>query len=200
MAAAVHVISRKREAARQSKRTQQKQIEEVFQEFDVNKNGLLERTELSGFLRFLNNDKPVSDDEVALVLHIADSYDGVLDGGVSRKEFLVAADAWSSYNSNKDYVMKLMSKFDKSKNGTLSQEELKELLQDLNDGDPPSASELEQVFRFADKKDGTIDGVIKPTELVFAISFWYSMLEEEKSLFDKVSNNYRCGPSGCLIV
>ncbi|KAK3235447.1 hypothetical protein CYMTET_54340 [Cymbomonas tetramitiformis] len=200
MAAAIYVAKKKRDAAKQKKREEQKKIDEVFRQFDETRSGSLNRAELAEFLKFLNEETPVSDDEVSLVLHIADSHDGVLDGGVSRKEFLVAADAWSAYQSNKGYIQEVMSKYDKSQTGTLSREELKEFLQDLNDGEPPSDSDLEQVLRFADGKDGVIDGVIKPTEIVFAVSIWYSMLDEEGSLFGKICNNYTPSGQGCVIV
>lgn len=200
MAAAIYVATKKREAAKQKKREQQQQIEEVFRQFDATKSGSLNRAELAEFLKFLNDNEPVSDDEVTLVLYIADSHDGVLDGGVSRKEFLVAADAWSAYKSNEGYVKEIMSKYDKSQSGNLCREELRQLLQDLNDGEPPSASDLEHVLRFADGKDGVIDGVIKPTEIVFAVSFWYSMLEEERGLFGRISKNYTQSGQGCVLV
>lgn len=72
---------------------QQAEIDQIFAEFDENKNGTLDTGELEAFLRKLRPDSDVTDADTQYVLQKCDA-DG--DGTISREEVLPVCAVWQT--------------------------------------------------------------------------------------------------------
>eukprot|EP00854_Cymbomonas_tetramitiformis_P011868 gene11868-14014_t len=101
-----------------------------------------------------------------MVLHVADAADGKLNGMVDRKEFLLAIDAWKSYQDNLELIRTTMQTYDINNSGVLERDQL--------------------------AQDGITNGAINSTELMFAINLWFSMLEEEEEIAATIQKKKSC--------
>eukprot|EP00928_Gymnodinium_smaydae_P097845 TRINITY_DN895_c0_g1_i1.p1 TRINITY_DN895_c0_g1~~TRINITY_DN895_c0_g1_i1.p1 ORF type:complete len:232 (-),score=38.35 TRINITY_DN895_c0_g1_i1:104-727(-) len=66
-------------------------MEKVLKRYDKSGNGKLERDELRAYLNHLNGEKPVTDEEVDLVLSQADVFE---DGAINLPELVRATSIW----------------------------------------------------------------------------------------------------------
>jgi len=159
-----------------------KEISELMKKYDTNNTGKLEKGQLAVLMRDLNNGSDPSNEEVNWVMFKADTSKGARNFGVDSDELMCAIRTWKGYLDNKDYLDKTFEKYDTNKSGSLEREQLKALMTDLVEGDNPAPNdkEVSKVLYEADRKDGSMDGSINKTELMYAISLWYNMIEEKR--------------------
>jgi len=174
-------LKRRAEAIEKAKEDA-KVVEAMMAKYDTNKSGKLEQEQLAVMLKDLNNGAEPTQDEVNWVFHKADTCTGKRNYGVDPGEVGYAIRIWKGYLDNKEYLEGMFDKYDTEKAGFLSKEQLKVLLTDLCDPDtaPPDEKEVNHILYEADRKDGELDGNIKKTELMYAISLWYTMVKHRK--------------------
>uniref|UniRef100_A0A7S0R6X3 EF-hand domain-containing protein n=1 Tax=Pyramimonas obovata TaxID=1411642 RepID=A0A7S0R6X3_9CHLO len=184
MSAAVVAAAARRSAKRQQKQKhemqeRQKAAYKIFQKFDTDHSGTLDDVQLRNMLAYANEGKPVSDEVVRWCRGVAEASDAAnRANGVSLRGCMMAVDAFYAYKKNEPQINELFSQYDTNKSGVLEPDQLKALLTDLNDGVAPSPEELHWVISTTDKRDGVLEGTINKAEVMFAISLWYSVLDE----------------------
>eukprot|EP01006_Ploeotia_vitrea_P056171 TRINITY_DN68072_c8_g5_i1.p1 TRINITY_DN68072_c8_g5~~TRINITY_DN68072_c8_g5_i1.p1 ORF type:complete len:194 (+),score=18.24 TRINITY_DN68072_c8_g5_i1:39-620(+) len=163
-----------RSRAQKRHRELDKEIDALFQKYDLDHSHYLEREELARLLTDMNDGHPPTDGELQWVLYSADKSDGSLNGKVNRKEVKEGIKAWKSFRDNRSEIDAIFNKYDVSHSGSLNESELQAVLTDLNDGERPTTEEVQWVLRKADQADGVTNGGVDKTELTAAISLWYS--------------------------
>ncbi|KAI9270372.1 calmodulin [Phascolomyces articulosus] len=130
------------------------QIEEYrasFQQFDKDNNGTIDAKELGGVMRSLN--MSVSETEVKSMIRELDA-DG--SGSIDFEEFLSMLTRTKSNVDTQQELLETFKVFDKNNDGTISANELREVMNNL--GEKMSEAELEQMLLEADaNKDGVIN-------------------------------------------
>ncbi|KAK3271586.1 hypothetical protein CYMTET_20080 [Cymbomonas tetramitiformis] len=181
-----------RKQAADRKKAQQDHITSIFNKYDTDSSGKLSKLQLTKLLTDLNQGNIPTEEELAMVLHVADAADGKLNGMVDRKEFLLAIDAWKSYQDNLELIRTTMQTYDINNSGVLERDQLAQLLKDINDGQAPTEEEIDFILISADLRDGITNGAINSTELMFAINLWFSMLEEEEEIAATIQKKKSC--------
>merc|ERR1711963_880217 len=105
----------------------------IFNKFDADKSGYLERGEFIELLKEYNKGQTPKDEEIQWMLNVADKNE---DDKISKSELLYAMQAWYGYTHMSKEFSDLFEKFDKDGNGYLDPHEFAELLTQLNDGKP----------------------------------------------------------------
>eukprot|EP01006_Ploeotia_vitrea_P001030 TRINITY_DN104086_c0_g1_i1.p1 TRINITY_DN104086_c0_g1~~TRINITY_DN104086_c0_g1_i1.p1 ORF type:complete len:216 (+),score=39.27 TRINITY_DN104086_c0_g1_i1:56-703(+) len=165
----------KRKKAHDERLKLAKQLDQLFQQYDVDHTGKLEKNELISLLTELNDNVPPTEAEINYILHEADNSE--VDKCIDRKELKAALVAWKEYKKDEPVIRKMLDKYDKNNNQIFEFDELKEILTDLNDGNTPTNDEVEWVLNQADHTDGIVDGALNTTEIMVAIGLWYSHCE-----------------------
>eukprot|EP01006_Ploeotia_vitrea_P062300 TRINITY_DN81195_c0_g1_i1.p1 TRINITY_DN81195_c0_g1~~TRINITY_DN81195_c0_g1_i1.p1 ORF type:complete len:205 (-),score=21.94 TRINITY_DN81195_c0_g1_i1:342-902(-) len=168
------VSSNRRRQAAEKRKKNSAFIERLFDRFDTDRTGKLDRGQLTNLLTELNEGVKPPDFEVQWVLHTADKTDGHIDNQISRREIRPALDAFKSYKEHEGEIDAIFRKYDTNNSGKLEENQLARVLTDLNDGTAPTADEVKWVLQMADKADGIMNGGVNKTELMLAISLWYS--------------------------
>mmetsp|Transcript_46520 Transcript_46520/g.81919 ORF Transcript_46520/g.81919 Transcript_46520/m.81919 type:complete len:217 (-) Transcript_46520:198-848(-) len=178
---------RRRETKEAKKKT--KALQAVMAKYDTNKSGKLEADQVRQLLTDTDGTtpkgQPPTEDELDFVLKVADQSG---DGSLSFSELEFALKSWNVYLRQKDKMGDAFDTYDKSRNGELSQEEMKAYLTDLNNKYPVSDEEVEWVMQEADVFG---DGKIRKVEMVMATSAWYA-LADAKEVRDQKSSSF-CG-------
>ncbi|KAI7860180.1 calmoduline [Circinella umbellata] len=123
-----------------------------FQQFDKDGNGTIDARELGGVMKALN--MSVSEVEVKSMIRELDA-DG--SGSIDFEEFLSMLSR-TKFNGNdaQQELLETFKVFDKNNDGTISANELREVMSNL--GERMSEAELEQMLLEADaNKDGVIN-------------------------------------------
>ncbi|EKX35420.1 hypothetical protein GUITHDRAFT_118437 [Guillardia theta CCMP2712] len=95
-------------------------------------------------------------------------------------------------------IMKLMNKYDKSKDGKLDKKEFGDLLQEVNDGVRPPDEEITHIYQVADREgQGDKDGTLDLQEVKSAIESWRAYLQN-KDQIDEAFKKYDTDHSGKL--
>jgi Ca2+-binding EF-hand superfamily protein len=102
--------------------------------FDKSGSGRLDKSELFALLTEQACGTEPTQEELDFVLCAADESDGRMNGHVNKHELEAALEVWLALRDSKPKVEAYMTKYDVDHNGELSKNELKALLQDLNDG------------------------------------------------------------------
>lgn len=179
-------VSRRRaEAAAEQRRfweelERQNKISKIITKYDKEKNGKLDKSELSAMLQDLAGGDAPTEEEASFVLHVADSSDKKIDGYIGKQELETAIQIWRNYLSSKSEIEANFAKYDTNNSGKLELGQLKALLTDLNEGIAPKDEEVEDIMEEADGHAGSKTGGINKTELTFAISLWYGHIEENQ--------------------
>lgn len=162
-------------------------IHEVFQKYDPQNLGCLDRCQILEVLKDLNSDKPPTEDELDYILAVADqaeSNNQPQAKRVYRNQLMAAVDAWKTYKDNEGTINEYFDRYDVSKTGSLGKKQLCQLLTDLDTGKVPSETELNYIIFSADRKvqwkDGKINRAINRPELMYAIGLWYALVGEER--------------------
>jgi|EP00670_Eutreptiella_braarudii_P005237 Ca2+-binding EF-hand superfamily protein len=162
---------RREEAAR--KRQEDLHIRSLIKKYDKTHTNGLNRAELAELLKDLNNGVAPTDDEVDWVLKQADREGNQL---VSPHEMETALSMWANHQKNKAQVEVVFKKYDTNNSGRLERDQVRNLLTDLNDKNPPSEAELNWVMSQADISQ---DGTLRKPEIMHAVTAWYTHVEEK---------------------
>uniref|UniRef100_A0A7S0YS44 EF-hand domain-containing protein n=1 Tax=Hemiselmis tepida TaxID=464990 RepID=A0A7S0YS44_9CRYP len=163
----------------------QNKLKKVLRKYDTEKTGFLERKELGEMLTDLNDGEAPSDEEVLWVLRVADSKNQDVDDRLDVTELDAAIETWNSYLANRTMIADAFRRYDTNNSGKLEAHQLKAFLASLNDGVVPTDEEVSLVMDKADGYMANPTGGINRTELLFAISIWYTHSEEMRSCFGK---------------
>jgi len=155
------------------------QLNKIVRKFDKNKSGKLERAQVMELLTAIDSSTPEgtqpSDEETDWVIKVADKAgDGCIDAG----ELQEAIACWMTYVDKREEMERMVEKYDVSKTGKLSRDEVKAYLTDLNGGKEVTEEELDMVFKAADAFG---DGQIHIPELQIATACWYGYVERKKN-------------------
>ena len=174
---------------------QQAFIKDVLNRFSSN-GSVLNSKEVASWLAGLSQDEGISDDELKWILMLGNKstesdkkYRGSmkeldLDKAVIFSDtFEFVMDSWITYVKNKPTIKGIFQKFDVDRSGSLSREEVTEMLTMLNEGEKPEDEDVQWVMQSADEI-GDGEGIEKP-EVLQLISAWYirpsldTVLEED---------------------
>jgi len=95
------------------------------------------------------------------------------------------------------FIRSLMVKYDKSQSGNLQPDELKELLKDLNHGEPVTDEEVGTILNSVDHRNGYVNGCIDLDELETALLVWKNY-KENAPLIVSTFEKYDTDQSGKL--
>ena len=141
----------------------------LMKKYDVNESGDLDRSQLKQLMTDYNNKVEPNEEEVSFVLKMADARS---TGSVSdENEIKEAVSAWKGLQRDMDLINARYEHYDNNQSGKLEKGQLKVLLQDLNEGIPPTKAEVEWVLAAADKSES---GGVDHDELRAAIAIWYT--------------------------
>lgn len=169
------LCSDKRLKHRDSWNTSEIKIQELFAAHDQNGSGFLEQDEFREVLREFNDGWLPSDQEVTLILRLADLN---RDGSISQAELHYALRAWHTYKNLSGEVLRLISEFDSDESGRLDFQQLKDLLTSLNGGVSVSLPEVQWVHDIGDVNG---DGRLDRSELMGAVAAWYVHVDRRQS-------------------
>ncbi|CAE7198823.1 unnamed protein product [Symbiodinium natans] len=148
-------------------------MSKMIQNYDSQQKGGLDRAELQALLADLTS-TDVTLDELDFFFSVNDSSG---DGMIGPDELPAVLRIWDSHIHELEYVRDLMTKFDGNRDGGLQREELRKLLQDLNDGMDVDDAEVDYVMEEADLMG---NGVVTSMELKRAIAFWYGNVHHQR--------------------
>eukprot|EP00281_Chroomonas_sp_CCMP1168_P023599 CAMPEP_0206231934 /NCGR_PEP_ID=MMETSP0047_2-20121206/11118_1 /ASSEMBLY_ACC=CAM_ASM_000192 /TAXON_ID=195065 /ORGANISM="Chroomonas mesostigmatica_cf, Strain CCMP1168" /LENGTH=214 /DNA_ID=CAMNT_0053655579 /DNA_START=88 /DNA_END=732 /DNA_ORIENTATION=+ len=155
-------------------------MKKMLQKYDKSKTNTLNKDEVGDMLQDLNKGVRPTDEEITWVLHVADSQNMDLDNELDVNEIEHAIDAWHSYTSNANMIKDVFNRYDINNSGQLEKPQLKAFLTELNEGVHPTDQEVDAIMREADGQVVLPSGGINKTELMFAISLWYTHTESTK--------------------
>jgi len=167
----------KRMEAQAKERKRRVQMGKVIKQYDTNKSGKLERDQIIKLLTDMDTSTPPgtapSDEQVEFLLKVADKQG---DGAIEAGELEEVITCWHTFIENKQEWEDKMAKYDVSNTGTLSKEEVKAYLTDVNGGKDVSDEEVDMVMKDADVLG---NGTLNKIELQRATAAWYSYVEEK---------------------
>jgi len=154
-------------------------LNSIFKRYDKNKSNKLERPQIIQLLTDIDSSTPQgtppTDEEVDWIIKAVDREgDQCIDIG----ELQEAIVCWRTYTEKRDELEATLAKYDVSKTGKLSKDEVKSYLVDLNGGMEVTDVELEMVIKEADVLG---DGSIDKMDLQRATAQWYAYVEKEKN-------------------
>lgn len=162
---------------RKAEKTRQAELKQLIKKYDTNGSGQLEADQLKEFLKSLaeKNGQTVYDDEVK---YIMDRYDKNAGGGIGSDEIAGAIFCFECHMRTKTKFDPLFDKYDTRKDGKLNKDELKKLLEELNQGVPVSDEDVDYVMKEADLLGS---GSVERPELARAVALWYNLVDVRKS-------------------
>eukprot|EP00933_Yihiella_yeosuensis_P008703 TRINITY_DN114297_c0_g1_i1.p1 TRINITY_DN114297_c0_g1~~TRINITY_DN114297_c0_g1_i1.p1 ORF type:complete len:207 (-),score=39.38 TRINITY_DN114297_c0_g1_i1:209-808(-) len=156
-------------------------LNKILKAYDKSKTKRLERNELIKLMTNIDTQTPKgtapSDEEVDYVMKTCDQDES---GAIDVDEIGEVLSVWMTYCSTREELAQKLEKYDVSKTGGLSKEELKAYLIDLNGGYQVTDEEVEMVFQQADVLG---NGTITKIEIQKATAVWYAHVEHNKSKF-----------------
>eukprot|EP00286_Rhodomonas_abbreviata_P012464 CAMPEP_0181316290 /NCGR_PEP_ID=MMETSP1101-20121128/15816_1 /TAXON_ID=46948 /ORGANISM="Rhodomonas abbreviata, Strain Caron Lab Isolate" /LENGTH=211 /DNA_ID=CAMNT_0023423527 /DNA_START=217 /DNA_END=852 /DNA_ORIENTATION=- len=155
-------------------------LQELMEKYDKSKTGNLDREELADLLMDASSGgrKP-SDEEINFVLNTTHREDKTAADRITKSEIAAALDVWKTHEASLAEVEAHFAKYDVNKSGKLERNQLKALLTDLDEGLAPTDEEVDMVMKTADGATGDPTGGINKTELMLAISLWYTHVEDK---------------------
>lgn len=127
------------------------QIKEVFDSFDIDRNGTITPNDLRNSLQAFGFNATKE-----TIYDIMAEFDENESGGLSFKEFLQMLMVKSQFTESRNEVQKVFSKYDYNRKGWITCEDLKMMGKEL--GEEIENEELEQMFKNADENgDGKIN-------------------------------------------
>eukprot|EP00928_Gymnodinium_smaydae_P098717 TRINITY_DN9242_c0_g1_i1.p1 TRINITY_DN9242_c0_g1~~TRINITY_DN9242_c0_g1_i1.p1 ORF type:complete len:217 (-),score=38.14 TRINITY_DN9242_c0_g1_i1:181-831(-) len=147
-------------------RMKEKKIDSWLKRFDLNGDGVFQRSELKVLMEELNDGMPVSKEDVQ---HIMSTCDVSRTGVINRHEIMFAVKLWTEHIEMQEDLAEWMAKYDVDKSGSLDKVQLKSLLYELNDMVEVRDTVVDWVMRHGDE---TRSGKLGPWELERAITAW----------------------------
>ena len=132
------------------------------------------REELHSFMVQLNGGMHVSKAAVDYVLLISDVHDPTQISPAQIKDALAY---WRTLRLQQEEIDAHFDRYDKDGNGVLQRDEVKHLLDDLNEGIPVSSAEVSWAIHSADMDNS---GTLNREELRAAVSWWYLHVAKSK--------------------
>ena len=151
-----------------------KQWNDIFDRFDANHDGKLQPDELKSLVKWLNQEREPTEEEMGFIYHAVHPEGVGPDYEMSRTELQVAAMTYQSYATDQDFINRTLTKYDTNHDGKLDREEVINMLTELNNGNAPLPEEVEYVF---ENSDWDHSGTLTRTEIKVAISAWYALIE-----------------------
>lgn len=170
---------RRRREAVERDRKRRAQLAKLLRTYDKNNSGKLDGSELAKLMTDLDDSTPPgtppTEGELNFVMRVADvSGDKRVDIG----ELAAAISRWRAFTDHRSEFEEIMQEYDVSNTGTLSKDEAKKYLKDLNGGVELTVEEFDCVFKEADVLG---NGVLNKMELQEATTSWYLSMQEKKS-------------------
>ncbi|CAK0901092.1 unnamed protein product [Prorocentrum cordatum] len=156
-------------------------LNRLIAKFDHDRNRKLEKDQLIELLTAIDSSTPEgttpSEEEVNFVIRSADKSN---DGCISADELEDAMCVWMTYMDHREDWDELLKKHGKNDAGTLTREECKQYLKDLNGGRDVEEYELDMVMIEAEVNGS---GVITKMKLRSATAVWYGHVERQHTRF-----------------
>lgn len=179
VATPVSAAEQKRRDAAYKEYQHKVRLNKIIRKFDANKSGKLEKEQVMALLTETDSSTPPgtapSEEEVNWILRCADKAG---DGCIEASEVEEAIGCWRTFTEKRAEWDEKLEKYDTSKTGSLSKEEIRQYLNDLNGGKPVTDAELDMVFQDADVLG---DGKISKLELSRATALWYTYVERKST-------------------
>jgi len=168
-------LLREREAERNQKIKEE--VEGWFKVFDTNGDGKLQRDELRALLTHLNPHRPPTEENLDFLIQKATAIEtysmslpGNKNGDITFHAARPTVMRYHEYARDQAYLDAVFARFDVDGNGTLDEEELRQLLEAVApEGCDVDDADVQYVFESCDE-DG--DGVISREEVLPMISKW----------------------------
>jgi len=130
--------------------------------------GHIHHDEIPRIMMQINNGVPASPENVHFVMACGDQHG--LHSNIDIEEVTEALAVWRCITEREDEINRHFDRFDTNKSGVLERSQVKNLLQELNEGIPVSWQETDWAIEAAD-----VDGSdsLSHTELHAAIAWWY---------------------------
>lgn len=177
--------SRAKSKARQATKLKQMTMEEqmnaiakkLMDKFDASKTGSLNKAEVRNLCESIMNEVTpelggVTDEDVHTVMCLGGS---MATPDLTFNELPKALSALLAIKEENKKIHALYTKYDIDNTGSLSPDQLKPLMAELNDGIIPSMEDIEVVVK---QFDVSGDGAVEPAELKAAIAAWYCLAED----------------------
>ena len=171
----INAQGKKRSAAAARARQERKRAEQIvsgiMEKYDKDKSGSLDEAQVVLLLTDLDYSTPPgtkpTEEEIAFVMQVADKS---RNKRIDREELVGAITIWNSYLQDKASIDEVLDKYDTDKSGSLSHNQTKALLTELNEGTTVTDEEVKKVFEYADV---CATGDLKRVEVLLAINYWY---------------------------
>mmetsp|Transcript_22868 Transcript_22868/g.43022 ORF Transcript_22868/g.43022 Transcript_22868/m.43022 type:complete len:214 (-) Transcript_22868:142-783(-) len=174
---AVSAAEKKRREAAWREYEHKVKLNKIIKQYDTNGTGKLEREQVVKLLTDTDSSTPPgtppSEDQVNFLLKM---YDRAGDDSINAEELEELLTCWQTFTEHRTLFETKLEKFDASKTGKLSQDELKAYLTDLNGGIDVGEAEVDWVMKEADVMN---DGELGNMEIVRATSLWFAFVEKK---------------------
>lgn len=165
-------VREQRRAARdRAEEARKKKLAEIFEKFDKDRTGKLSREEVKSMLMEAYRCVP-TDEELSFVMRMSDTRQP--EGSLGRDEFVDALNCWACYmkefSGSDSFGNVVFAKYDTDETGKLSKPQLRDLLVELNGGQPVCDEDLDWVLTQADILG---DGQVNKIELSQAVAAWF---------------------------
>jgi len=153
-------------------------MNKIIKTYDTNKSGKLERDQVIKLLTDMDTSTPPgtppSEEQLEFLLKVADKSG---EGSINSGELEELMGCWHTFTENRGEFEEKLKQYDVSNTGSLSKEEVKAYLTDLNGGKEVEDSEVDLVMKEADIEG---NGVLSKIELQKATALWYGYVESQK--------------------
>lgn len=150
------------------------QIKALFHESDTNLSEGLDPVQMKDFLTKYKGEE-VTDATVDYVLLVVQGVSGSRE--ITEDDIATAVSTWQSLADDQDEVRKKFDSFDRDNTGTLSTDQVKEMLTFMNDGLQVTDAEVAWVIEQA---DFSCEGTLRKEEINAAVAVWYTKATEEQ--------------------
>ena len=149
----------------------------TIKDYDTSGKGRLERAQLVQLLTDTDSSTPPgtppAEEQVEFLLKLCDVQEG---GSIGTKELEELLSCWQTFTEKRHFFDSKLEKYDVSKTGKLSKEELKAYLTDLNGGYDVQQADVDWVMKASDI---IRDGGLNKMELELATSLWYGYVDRK---------------------
>eukprot|EP01052_Picozoa_sp_SAG31_P019472 SAG31_NODE_1420_length_8429_cov_32.568547_2_plen_1718_part_00 len=172
-------VGQRRQAVALQMVTLRESAEILFERFDSDETGFLEREQLRQLMIEINGGLPVSD--FALDFVSKQSTAGYVDQRVSKRQVGEAVSLWRYLQHEQAYIEQRFDQFDSDHDLQLGEDELKAFLTSLNDDIPVTTKEAQWVITQTDTDNS---GGLDTDELRAAVALWYPTVYNRRKVDD----------------